>query len=210
MLFPKRPDGADLTVIQPQHEHSQYPTAESIDDVIWRTLVLDRDYLGRSIPTERWKSTLYWLFGKAAINYQSSTENLVQTFLNELWDKYHLFKVGGTAVGDIVRRQAPAELINCVVPDEDEIHHLGSAIASATGGRRLAISDKGYVGLVPTCTQRGDAIAILFGCPVPVILRKHDDWYEFIGTCYIHGIMEGETVVGIENGEYKIQDFEIG
>jgi hypothetical protein len=42
-------------------------------------------------------------------------------------------------------------------------------------------------------TQPGDTVAILLGCQVPVVVRQHADHYEFVGICYVHGIIQGEA-----------------
>jgi hypothetical protein len=54
-------------------------------------------------------------------------------------------------------------------------------------------------GLGPSYIKEGDMICILFGCSVPVILRKivgktDDVHFEFIGECYVHGVMDGQAV----------------
>lgn len=51
-------------------------------------------------------------------------------------------------------------------------------------------------GFAPKNTKRDDIICILFGCSVPVVLRKVKDSenYEFIGECYVNGMMDGEAV----------------
>ena len=59
-------------------------------------------------------------------------------------------------------------------------------------------NDLPRLGLAPQLTKKRDLICILYGCSVPVVLRKHhankpDQHYEFIGECYVHGIMEGEA-----------------
>lgn len=60
---------------------------------------------------------------------------------------------------------------------------------------------KTFYGLAPSDTETGDLICILFGCSVPVVLRKipqtnrHDlERYRFIGECYVHGMMDGEAL----------------
>ncbi|KAE9376548.1 hypothetical protein N431DRAFT_529685 [Stipitochalara longipes BDJ] len=64
-----------------------------------------------------------------------------------------------------------------------------------TAGR---VRHKPYFGLAPPGTREGDLICILFGCSVPVILRKIPNngkgLYNFIGECYVHGIMDGEAL----------------
>jgi hypothetical protein len=55
-------------------------------------------------------------------------------------------------------------------------------------------------GLAPPKTNHGDIICILFGCSVPVVLRKYmpndtsDHRYTFVGECYVHGMMDGEAI----------------
>jgi hypothetical protein len=50
-------------------------------------------------------------------------------------------------------------------------------------------------GMAPQAALKGDIICILFGCSVPVVLRQvSGDQYHFIGECYVHGIMDGESL----------------
>ena len=56
------------------------------------------------------------------------------------------------------------------------------------------------LGLAPDGAQEGDLICIIFGCSVPVVLRKivsdemtGEHYYELVGDCYIHGMMDGEA-----------------
>ncbi|CZR69946.1 uncharacterized protein PAC_19847 [Phialocephala subalpina] len=73
------------------------------------------------------------------------------------------------------------------------------------GRMRLMTTRKGYVGFAPKLSQRGDIICVLQGCNIPVVLRPCGEIYNLVGECYIHGIMEGETVVGLEKGEYELE-----
>jgi len=63
----------------------------------------------------------------------------------------------------------------------------------AVSGRRLAVTNKSYIGLVPTATQRGDKVCVLLGFAVPFILRRKGEHYVLIGDCYMHGLMQGEA-----------------
>lgn len=56
--------------------------------------------------------------------------------------------------------------------------------------RRLIITSHELLGLGPDKTKRRDQICILYGCSVPVVLREY---YNFIGECYVHGVMDGEA-----------------
>lgn len=65
--------------------------------------------------------------------------------------------------------------------------------------RRLIVTEYGLLGLAPEKTKKRDLICILHGCSVPVVLRPTsdggmgDEYFEFVGECYVHGIMEGEA-----------------
>lgn len=52
-------------------------------------------------------------------------------------------------------------------------------------------------GLAPAQSKAGDIICILFGCSVPVLLRKIDTvYYKLIGEIYLHEMMDGQALVG--------------
>lgn len=76
--------------------------------------------------------------------------------------------------------------------------------------RRLLISDThGWIGLAPIAARVEDAICILPGCSVPVILRPLPDqgrrWFEFVGEAYVHDMMNGEAM----DAGYDRESFEI-
>jgi hypothetical protein len=70
-------------------------------------------------------------------------------------------------------------------------HSLGQAMYH----RRVFTTVKGFLGLGSRTLTSGDRICILLGCPVPVILRPDGGQYRLIGECYVHGIMNGETMM---------------
>lgn len=76
--------------------------------------------------------------------------------------------------------------------------------------RKLFTTRRDFLGLAPQESRKGDLICILFGCSVPVILRKHvtnpfTTYYEFIGECYVHHLMDGEALV-IKRKEHREAD----
>jgi len=65
-----------------------------------------------------------------------------------------------------------------------------------TGGNRKENRRPNY-GLAPSGARENDIICIFFGCSVPVVLRESREQpglYEFIGECYVHGMMDGESL----------------
>jgi hypothetical protein len=68
----------------------------------------------------------------------------------------------------------------------------------ASRGRRLMFTRKGYIGLGPSDTRNGDIICIFVGGQTPYVLRHNwslvSPTFQFIGECYVHGIMDGEAL----------------
>ncbi|KAI1747605.1 heterokaryon incompatibility protein-domain-containing protein [Xylaria castorea] len=87
-------------------------------------------------------------------------------------------------------------------------------------GRRLLLTDTGYVGLGPCYSKLGDVIVIIPGGSVPHILRPQTSsksrnrglgnqnmaWWSYVGEAYCDGVMDGELMAGENNAtkEFKI------
>ncbi|KAJ2992241.1 hypothetical protein NUW58_g2233 [Xylaria curta] len=54
---------------------------------------------------------------------------------------------------------------------------------------RLMVSCNGRIGMVSEKAMKGDLVCVLFGCSVPVLLRKseHGDSFTFVGECFLDG-----------------------
>jgi hypothetical protein len=88
---------------------------------------------------------------------------------------------------DIRRRQGSTQ---------DEVETFKTQMFVACHSRSFAISDQGYISLVPMLAKEGDIICICRGSPVPYILRKTLDGvgYFLVGDAYVHGVMYGEAI----------------
>ena len=60
--------------------------------------------------------------------------------------------------------------------------------------RRLMRTPKGYLGIASMYAEVGDAVCVLFGGKVPMVLRRLGSCWVCISECYVHGIMDGEVV----------------
>ena len=71
--------------------------------------------------------------------------------------------------------------------------------------RRFLVTKEGRFAVGPISTMEGDKVVLLSGSPVPYIMQKEgkerEGTWTFIGTAYIHGIMDGETMTGTEGFE---------
>ena len=91
--------------------------------------------------------------------------------------------------------RVPKSLNDPAAPSPAPFHRsLILSMMQYTYARTLILTKKGYLGLGPTKARKGDFVCILYGCSVPVILRKEDQGHEFVGESYIHGLMDGAAV----------------
>ena len=68
-------------------------------------------------------------------------------------------------------------------------------VQAVTWNKQLVRLEDESLGLVPDRTQYGDKICILYGCDVPVVLRRrlNESWM-FIGEAFVHGVMDGQAM----------------
>jgi len=68
--------------------------------------------------------------------------------------------------------------------------------------RRMIVTNDGYIGMAPCGAKKGDVIAVIYGCSIPVLLRElpKKDTYELIGECYVHGFMRAEAIKDVSSG----------
>jgi hypothetical protein len=75
--------------------------------------------------------------------------------------------------------------------------------------RRLVVTETSRLELASDAVQEGDLVVILFGCSVPVPIRKslepgQEGGYLLVGDAYVHGIMDGEAA---SRAEYPVETF---
>jgi hypothetical protein len=59
-------------------------------------------------------------------------------------------------------------------------------------------------------TRKGDIVCVLFGCDMPVILRKKaGNRHVFVGVYYAKGVMQGEAMSDLADGKYAATEFQI-
>jgi hypothetical protein len=179
-------EGLDMAGWPEDHTH----ILERIPDELWRTLVADRGPDGSSPPSWYHRACLYCL----AKRDTSGDINTGALITNE---------------------DSPEMMVEFLKRVQSTIWNR-KFFKSARG-----IKGKRLFGLAPKNARDGDELCILFGCSVPVVLRPHRlsifdhrlgkrrrisgttrkasisedsfDNIEFIGECYIYGMMDGEA-----------------
>ena len=152
-----------------------------VPDTIWRTLCADRDEKGERAPR---------LYQTAALHLlkMSCDRPLLQ---------------GSAHLLDEVSSIDPEELLDLEMPVH--VEQFLKIVRDVVWNRRIFRLewqndvDKSSVGLVPRNAKAGDHICILYGCTVPVVLRRQIDVtnassWQLLGDAYVHGIMDGEVI----------------
>jgi hypothetical protein len=69
---------------------------------------------------------------------------------------------------------------------------------------RLIVTCNGKIGVAPIKAMKGDIVCVLFGCSVPVVLRRRsdlEDSWAFVGECFLDGYMEGQCLAQVDLSE---------
>ncbi|KAM7213983.1 hypothetical protein V8F06_010617 [Rhypophila decipiens] len=90
-----------------------------------------------------------------------------------------------------------------------ELIDLNKQVSDMCGGKMFGVTAGGKMGIFPAGTRVDDAVVVFWGSTVPFVLRKvspgvgnnDNDNYQLVGACYVHGIMDGEALEGVEAGE---------
>lgn len=190
-------------------EPREYPNEEDLADVVWKTCVLNRGHRGQLAPSD-------WADFFHVLNYTAlkcKTSNC--TDVGHRWFRENKeLKVCGRTMEEITLQKILSQASQGKTPDNasrkgqhpDNFTRFSTALSMAVGHRRLATTRDGYLCLAPFDTQPNDNVVILGNCSVPVILRPEGGKYKLIGTCYVHGIMNGE---GIKLMGQDIKSFDI-
>jgi hypothetical protein len=168
-----------------ESEDSIFSTLDCTDipDPVWRTLVADRGHDGSQTPGWYHQACVEVYRRARCYNEEDTFVDLdTQLLLNSPRDD----------------------------GDSSTITSFLQRVQAVTWNRRLAVTNRAFIGLVPTETKIGDDVCILWGCSVPVILRRHEDGQdELIGECYVENIMDGLAVDSAQVGEYRTTEFKI-
>jgi hypothetical protein len=82
-----------------------------------------------------------------------------------------------------------------------------------TTNRCFMVAGGIHFGLAPMCAEVGDVVAVLFGSVTPIVLRERapelGGGYLNVGDAYLHGFMDGEALVDVEQGVRIVEDFDI-
>jgi len=169
---------------------------KDVKDIVWKTCILNRTARGQTPPSQ-WRKLFYdyirsqqWYKNNKTFKICGYTlEQITISAGEKQGDTLNTGPVTGNKGVEVAGNSSVSK------SDSESIDLLSMAFRIATGKRRLASTKLGYLCMAPFSAHIGDRIVVLYDCHAPVVLRKEEnqDFYVFIGTCYVHGIMGGEV-----------------
>jgi hypothetical protein len=172
-------------------------TDEQLLNDIVRCLVLDRGdrYLSTPTPLKRFQEDFQFLV--ASISGRGIIRPKYKVFAQ--WFQHNKsLRVQGSTLEDLCKNMPPSTYKKELEDGEDGFYsRMRDTIGPSQMAKRLVTTHHGFIGMAPRRAQSGDIVCVLFGCSVPVVLRKRQDdneTWEFIGECYLHGFMEGQIL----------------
>ncbi|KAI9764824.1 MAG: hypothetical protein M1839_005701 [Geoglossum umbratile] len=159
------------------------------NEAFWRTLIGDRSKSHRPAPMEFVRGYKYWLrrlFQRSGIEFQDSSS----------------FHLAMGSPGNPRLTDSPLRDLLGDSPFQEALYKHSSSIQfegllrEASFGRKFAVTDTGYMVLVPPGTRVGDTIYAILGTETPFVLRRseRDDAFWLVGESYVQGMMDGERL----------------
>jgi hypothetical protein len=196
-----------LNTTSPAPNSSAYGTLDATRIALWRTIVGNTtrdgddqapDYFSWLLHPEVWQEGVAGVYsnGFGLHEFMSRNKRLILCGYT-LEELIH---------GRPVPRWKPKDRV--YNPTEEQREALSWAM-NAIAWRRLVGTENGRVGLAAAAAQKGDKIAVLMGCGMPILLRRERDGWTVVGECYLYGIMEGEVANAIDERRVEIVDIKV-
>ncbi|KAH8755807.1 heterokaryon incompatibility protein-domain-containing protein [Diaporthe sp. PMI_573] len=114
---------------------------------------------------------------------------------------------------DVVFKPSPPPFAIRLV---DQARPINTTVSSASLERSFVFTENGRMGLAPSWCKVGDAIAIMAGGIVPIVLRPAGEVsgqegaaipvFEVVGEAYVHGVMDGQAFAASGRAEGEFDD----
>ena len=170
----------------------------------WKELarsVLPYHPTGEDFPTVFWRT----LIASDAKNDARSSSVVQNRY--ESWNNLADLKIAQVHSEHEIPSWQPIEPINTVSWKAQEFERM---VEDASFSRRIYATNSGFLGLAPAGAREGDQLCVLYGGPVPFILRQTFPTtikYTLVGECFALGLMNSE---GLDARRFPTQRFELG
>lgn len=196
--------------------NNAYGTEENLREALWRTAGGNRNVVGEIPGPPEYSILLSTEVLEDQFHFNPFTaKNRPDVNPWAVWVRKNAeLKLAGKRLVDYFRTEGLQGLDDAA--RTEKIRQGSNAVkrfTNACWSRRIAVTEKGFIGFVPWHARKGDVVAVLPGCSFPALLRETDESYggglrlfKFVSPCYVHGVMEGEIWRDVEDGHYKLEE----
>ncbi|KAM0420550.1 hypothetical protein ACHAPT_011719 [Fusarium lateritium] len=89
-----------------------------------------------------------------------------------------------------------------------EVQLVEQTLMASIGQNFKFVTKSGHMGIAGS-VEVGDEVVVLAGCDAPVLRRKKGQHHEYIGPCFVLGLMDGEAKQMVDQGETGMETFEL-
>lgn len=199
-----RAQDLNLALMQSVKEHLTaypiYPTGEPSTIAMQRALLNDEDVGSLFEPSKKNASRLRDVFVAFELNLELRGGANMPRLVDSIQQLADVLQVSDTTefirgFEEVIMNTAGGA--NPGVMMDSFMMPFGQTMSEACGPR-LGRTEKGYLGRVPERTAENDELWLLKGYDRPVVLRKVEDRYIFIGSAYIVEPLGGRDQVEID------------
>ncbi|PQE12795.1 Heterokaryon incompatibility protein [Rutstroemia sp. NJR-2017a BBW] len=182
---PSTENGDLATYVEFVRKCHPYPSGSGLFEAFWKTLVAGKDEPGMQPCPPTFADIFSLILDKTTGLHPSLPD---QT--------YSPRRLQGRLTLHILPSRASGRLFNDIC----------SAYAPAMKNRRLCITSKKFIGLVPEHAAPGDYVCVFIAGCVPLVIWKQDEGsFHMIGGRYVHDIMNGKMVnMGLDKSTIKL------
>ncbi|CAN8098610.1 unnamed protein product [Discula destructiva] len=157
------------------------------------------------MPIDDFLRDFLWLCRRVSCPTTKHREPFVPGVFLDWFEQAKLLEIHGHSIEHILRSSNETidmtnwGLSDSEVPNQDE--HVNDTFFGrffdtvVRWSLRLMVTCNGHVGMVPEKAEKGDVVCVLFGCSVPVLLRRHLDSWTIVGECFLDGYMDGAGLI---------------
>ncbi|RDW73341.1 hypothetical protein BP6252_07248 [Coleophoma cylindrospora] len=198
---------AFLEMVQPKHGLVVYEDIGDVQEALFRTCVMDKSNIGGEKAPKEW-ARLFW----ALFYFPEMSKLPNRDYIRDWYDRIKDFDIGGHTIEMLVNhmkeKYMPSTPEDGFGPDDARtLIFIASAVERTTAFRRLAVTRRGHLALVPADSCVGDPVCILLDCHVPLILRPRNANYQIIGESFVYGSMKGRAMEDMQEGNNPLEDF---
>ena len=191
-----RLENAGDALVQSRGNKNAYGSEDALKEALWNTFVGGRDLRGRKAPViyQCLLECSPWAEDEAS-GHNSRGRTAFHRLITQSADLM------------IAEKTLSSYFYAPSVSKHEELREPLEQIYRFVRTRRLMVTLEGFIGAVAHEARRGDVIFLLLGCNVPIVLRAvGNNRYKVVGSCYLHGIMEGEAMGPLEAGQSHIEE----